>query len=197
MTPLGFETSEAAVVEIGEIEALLVRRFDRALDRDGRVARLHQEDFAQALGLPAALKYERRGTPARRFDVAGIRKVLDETTDPIGERDRFIRATLFDLMTGNVDGHAKNFALLHIARDRIRVAPRYDLLPTRLDPNLTGELALRIGSAGTLAAITRADFEAFLETLGVRSGAARRRITERHARSLEQIPFRLAHIQRH
>jgi serine/threonine-protein kinase HipA len=63
LTPLGFETSEAAVVEIGEIEALLVRRFDRALDRDGRVARLHQEDFAQALGLPAALKYERRGTP--------------------------------------------------------------------------------------------------------------------------------------
>ena len=130
---LGFETSEAAVVEIGEIEVLLVRRFDRALDRDGRVVRLHQEDFAQALGLPAALKYERRGTPDRRFDVAGIRKVLDATTDPVDERDRFIRATLFDLMTGNVDSHAKNFALLHIARDRIRVAPRYDLLPTRLD----------------------------------------------------------------
>ena len=44
----------------------------------------------------------------RRFDVAGIRKVLDATVNPIDERDRFIRATLFDLMTGNVDGHAKN-----------------------------------------------------------------------------------------
>ncbi len=181
---LGLETSEAAVVEIGEIEVLLVRRFDRALDREGRVVRLHQEDFAQALGLPAALKYERRGTADRRFDVAGIRKVLDATVNPIEERDRFIRATLFDLMTGNVDGHAKNFALLHIAHDRIRVAPRYDLLPTRLDPNLTDELAFRIGSAGTLAAIGRADFDAFLATLGVRSAAARRRITERHARSL-------------
>lgn len=53
---LGFETSEAAVIEIGEIEALLVRRFDRVLDHEGRVARLHQEDFAQALGLPARLK---------------------------------------------------------------------------------------------------------------------------------------------
>jgi len=31
-------------------------------------------------------------------------------------------------MTGTVDGHAKNFALVHIARDRIRVAPRCDLL---------------------------------------------------------------------
>ena len=165
-------------------DVLLVRRFDRALDREGRVVRLHQEDFAQALGLPAALKYERRGTADRRFDVAGIRKVLDSTASPIDERDRFIRATLFDLMTGNVDGHAKNFALLHIARDRIRLAPRYDLLPTRLDPNLTDELAFKIGSANTLAAITRADFDAFLVTLGVRSAAARRRITERHARSL-------------
>jgi serine/threonine-protein kinase HipA len=181
---LGFETSEAAVVEIGKIEVLLVRRFDRALDRMGRVVRLHQEDFAQALGLPAALKYERHGTAYRRFDVAGIRKVLDATANPIDERDRFIRATLFDLMTGNVDGHAKNFALLHIARDRIRVAPRYDLLPTRLDPNLTDELAFKIGSANTLAAITRTDFDAFLATLGVRSAAARRRITERHVRSL-------------
>lgn len=181
---LGFETSQAAVVEIGEIEALLVRRFDRALDREGRVVRLHQEDFAQALGLPAALKYERRGTAERRFDVAGIRRVLDATADPIEERDRFIRATLFDLMTGNVDGHAKNFALLHLARDRIRVAPRYDLLPTRLDPNLTEELAYKIGSASTLAAITHTDFDAFLAALGVRGAAARRRVTERHARSL-------------
>ena len=31
-------------------------------------------------------------------------------------------------MTGTVDGHAKNFALVRIARDRIRVAPRCDLL---------------------------------------------------------------------
>ena len=87
-------------------------------------------------------------------------------------------------MTGNVDGHAKNFALLHIARDQIRVAPRYDLLPTRLDPSLTDELAFKIGAANTLAAITRADFDAFLATLGVRGAAARRRITERHVRSL-------------
>ena len=181
---LDFETSEAAVVEFGDIEVLLVRRFDRALDAEGRVVRLHQEDFAQALGLPAALKYERRGTADRRFDVAGIRKVLDATANPIHERDRFIRATLFDMMTGNVDGHAKNFALLHIARDRTRVAPRYDLLPTRLDPSLTDELAFKIGAATTLAAISRADFYAFLETLGVRGAAARRRIAERHTRSL-------------
>jgi serine/threonine-protein kinase HipA len=181
---LGFDTAEAAVINIGGIEALLVRRFDRALDDDGRVVRLHQEDFAQALGLPAALKYERRGNANRRFDVAGIRKVLDATENPFDARDWFVRATLFDLMTGNVDGHAKNFAILHFARGRIRVAPRYDLLPTRLDPHLTDELAYKIGAATTLAATAEADFHAFLETLGVRGRAARRRIAERHVHSL-------------
>ncbi|MGD9805090.1 MAG: HipA domain-containing protein [Hyphomicrobiaceae bacterium] len=179
---LGFETVEAEVFEKGGIAALLVKRFDRAHDGNGRVIRLHQEDFAQALGLPARLKYERHGADGRRFDAAAIKRVLDATADPAGERDRFIGATLFDLMTGNVDGHAKNFALLHEPGSRLRVAPRYDLLPTRLDAALTDELAFNIGAATTLSAITRADLDAFLQILGVAGAAARRRVAERHGR---------------
>ena len=181
---LGFETAHASVVEIGGIDAQPVDRLDRALDGDGRIVRLHQEDFAQALGLPAALKYERRGNPGRRFDIAGIAKILSATQSPAEERIRFIRATLFDLMTGNVDGHAKNFALLHLAPNSIRVAPRYDLLPTRLDPSLTDELSYRIGSASRLDEITRADFEAFLAGLGIRTPAARRRVIAANAPKL-------------
>src|SRR5690606_14069844 len=134
-------------------------RFDRALDTDGRVVRIHQEDFAQALGLPSALKYERRGAPGRRFDVDAIRRVLDATDDPAAERELFIRATLFDLLLGNVDGHAKNFALLHGRGGSIRTAPRYDILPTRLDDTLTDELAYSIGEATTLDEIRREDFD--------------------------------------
>ena len=164
----------------GEMEALLITRFDRALTGDGRIVRIHQEDFAQALGLPAALKYERRGTPGRRFDAPAIRRVLEATVDPAGEKDIFIKATLFDLMIGNTDGHAKNFALLHDRGGRIRMAPRYDLLPTRLDANLTEELAFRIGAADRLAAITADDFAAFLQALGIESAAARKRIRAGH-----------------
>lgn len=173
---LGFETTDAEVVPFGEIEALLITRFDRALTEDGKVVRIHQEDFAQALGLPAALKYERRGTPGRRFDAPAIRRVLEATADPAGEKVIFIRATLFDLMIGNTDGHAKNFALLHEAGGRIRMAPRYDLLPTRLDANLTDELAFRIGAADRLEAISANDFSAFLEALGIDGAAARTRM---------------------
>ncbi|WP_136621478.1 MULTISPECIES: HipA domain-containing protein [Mesorhizobium] len=177
---LGFDTADATVMPFGEMEALLITRFDRALTGDGRIVRIHQEDFAQALGLPAALKYERRGTPGRRFDAPAIRRVLEATADPAGEKDIFIKATLFDLMIGNTDGHAKNFALLHDRGGRVRMAPRYDLLPTRLDANLTEELAFRIGAADRLAAITADDFAAFLQALGIESAAARKRIRAGH-----------------
>lgn len=181
---LGFETTDAVVLPSGKINALLVTRFDRAIDDYGRVVRVHQEDFAQALGLPASLKYERRGTPERRFDVAAIRNVLDATSDPVGEKDSFIKATLFDLMVGNADGHAKNFALLYNRRGSVHVAPRYDVLPTRLDANLTDELAFKIGSAKTLGALSADDFAVFLGALGIESTAARMRIRTRHAKAI-------------
>lgn len=178
---LGFETAEAVSIPLAGIDALLVTRFDRGRDRQNRIVRIHQEDFAQALGLPAALKYERRGVEGRRFDVSGIRKVLEATADPASEKDIFIRATLFDLLIGNTDGHAKNFALLFERGGRVRLAPRYDILPTRLDDSLTDELAYRIGDATTLPEISIDSFEAFLGFMGIDASAARRRIRQRYA----------------
>lgn len=181
---LGFDTAEAAVIRIGDIDTLRVRRFDRALDERGRVIRLHQEDFAQALGLPAALKYQRRGNAQRRFDIDAIATILNATADPIGARAAFIRSTLFDLLTGNVDNHAKNFALLHLAPGMTRLAPRYDLLPTRLDPDLTDELSFNVGAATKLTEIREADLHAWLAALGIGSQAARRRLIQRHVRDI-------------
>jgi serine/threonine-protein kinase HipA len=178
---LGFETAEAVVTPVANINALLVTRFDRGLDRQGKIVRIHQEDFAQALGLPASLKYERRGVEGRRYDVSGIRRVLEATNDPVGEKDRFIRATLFDLLIGNADGHAKNFALLFERGQRPRVAPRYDILPTRLDDSLTDELAYSIGPARRIEEISAQDFEEFLRVMGVDGSAARRRVRTRYS----------------
>ena len=178
---LGFETADVVAIPIANIDTLLVTRFDRGLDSEGRIVRIHQEDFAQALGLPASLKYERRGTEGRRFDVAGIRRVLEATVDPAGEKDRFIRATLFDLLIGNTDGHAKNFALLFGRGRSVRLAPRYDILPTRLDDSLTDEFAFRIGSAQRLGEIAIQDFDAFLCDMGIDSAPARRRLRVRYS----------------
>lgn len=83
---IGFSTADVALLPIAGVNVLLVTRFDRARDRCGRVVRIHQEDFAPALGLPSALKYERRGVPGRRLDVDAIRRILNATTDPSLEK---------------------------------------------------------------------------------------------------------------
>lgn len=180
---LGFATAETVAIRIADLEILLVERFDRTHDDRGRIIRVHQEDFAQALGLPAALKYERRGTKQRKFDVEGVARILNKTKQPAVSRDVFINATLFDLLTGNVDAHAKNHALLYAAGS-VALAPRYDLLPTRLDRNLTDELAFKIGSAARIEEITTRAFEDFLTTLGVSSARARSRIRVEHSRRI-------------
>ncbi len=181
---VGCETCDASAIGIGNVKALIVSRFDRALNEQGHFVRIHQEDFAQALGLPAELKYERNGTAGRRFDAASVCKILEATSNPLASKDSFIAAVLFDLVTGNVDNHAKNFAILHDRSGGIHLAPRYDLLPTRLDLNLTDELAFRIGQAKTLNEISAEDLDQFLAALNVKAAAARKRILQRHLQSL-------------
>src|SRR5262249_4796734 len=89
---LDIETAQARTLRVGVIEVLLITRFDRAKTPDGRIARLHQEDFAQALGLPAGLKYERNAKTALRFDAHAIGGVLAKTLDPGVAREAFVRA---------------------------------------------------------------------------------------------------------
>ena len=173
---LGFDTVEATVQEFDGVSALIIRRFDRSLDGENRIIRIHQEDFAQALGLPPSMKYERNGTEDRRFDAEAINRVLDATNDPAGEKRNFVAATLFDLMIGNVDAHAKNFALLYEPAGGVRGAPRYDLMPNRRDPDLTDLLPYTIGEATKLTEITEEDFSFFLRAFGIGAAGAQRRL---------------------
>lgn len=195
---IGARIAVAKSETIGGIPVLIVERFDRTVDEHGRITRLHQEDFAQALGLPPDLKYERRGRPGRRFDVEAIRRVLDATADPQESRRAFMIATLFDLLVGNVDGHAKNHALLHRPGRAPVLAPRYDLLPTRLDPTLTEDFAFRIGAAERLSDLTRADVESFLAAMGLARPPARARFVRSEVAALgEALSASLPLLTRH
>jgi len=171
----GFDTAATEVLAIDGVPVLLVTRYDRQIT-EGKVQRLHQEDFCQALGLPSRLKYERNGRPGRRFDVHRVRDILDRCVDPISERQRFLEITLFDTLIGNVDGHAKNFSLFHLPGNRFRTTPRYDVLPTMLDRQTTDQFAYDIGTAATLEALDAAAFDRFLVDLGLGTAAGRRRI---------------------
>lgn len=172
----GILTVPSTRLEVSGIPALITRRFDRGFNAQGQVIRFHQEDFAQALSLPPSLKYQRHGKAGRRFDAQAIGGLLNETANPDTARLFILKLTLFDLLIGNVDGHAKNHALLYSGGVRPDLAPRYDVLPTRLDSNLTEELSYDIGAAKTLHAIDKEQFSVFLSHIGISRKAAQNRL---------------------
>ena len=163
---VGLDVSIPEAVIIDDVDALLIERFDRRV-MDGVVTRIHQEDFAQALGLPSDLKYQRNGRPGRQFDAESIAWVLDQTRDPSASRLAFLRATLFNLCIGNTDNHAKNHAVLYDGAGTPRLAPLYDMLPIRLSAGFTHELAFKLGNATHFDEMSGEDILAFFRVMGV------------------------------
>ncbi len=185
----GMATVPSAQLEIAEIPVLFTTRFDRARNALGQIVRLHQEDFAQALSLPPSLKYERRGIEGRNFNARAIGGLLNETANPDIGRNTILKLTLFDMLLGNVDGHAKNHALLYGHGTRPDMSPRYDILPTRLDDSLTEELSYSIGTATVLDEVDQAQFSKFLSDIGITRPAAQKRLV---TSALDQIVMVLA-----
>ena len=153
---------------------LLVKRYDRTVDQDGGVRRIHQEDFCQALGRPPETKYASEGGPAFRDCFALLRRVAAR---PAVDALKLLDAAIFNLAVGNSDAHGKNFSILY-GDAGARLAPLYDLLATVAYPDLSPKLAMNMGGKATLAEIDArawADFAAQAE-LGL--PLVRRRVGE-------------------
>lgn len=157
--------AETCVLGEGDLQGLLIARFDRRLD-GAEVHRVHQEDFCQALGFGHWLKYERNGEEGRAFTAAAIGHLLDATRVPARARQAFFEITLVNLVLGNSDNHAKNHALLYTA-SRPELAPAYDVDPVLLD-DVNHELSFRIGNARIADDIIGEDLDHFLKALGAR-----------------------------
>ncbi len=169
-------TATAKNYKIAGINTLLVTRYDRAFNAQGHIVRLHQEDFAQALGLPSTMKYERNGREDSKFCARSIAHVINASATPAIMRQQIISATVFDLLIGNVDAHAKNFSLIHNRNGSVEFAPRYDLVPIKMFDGFTDQFAYHLGNATTLEALTAENFDAFLYELGIGGKAAARRL---------------------
>lgn len=106
----------------GEVEALVVARYDRVMTTGG-VVRLHQEDLCQATGTRPHRKYEADGGPG----AVEIIRLLSRWCDDDGASARaFLDQLIANVLLGAPDAHAKNYSLLH-AGNHIRLAPAYDV----------------------------------------------------------------------
>lgn len=123
----GLPVAECEALQFEDMKVLAVKRFDRAwLDGPAGpwLARLPQEDFCQATGTPAALKYESDGGPG----IERIMGLLATSETPEHDRRIFLLAQLVFWMLRAPDGHAKNFSLSIRPRGAYRLTPLYDVM---------------------------------------------------------------------
>jgi serine/threonine-protein kinase HipA len=122
--------------------AYIVERYDRIESGDGGIERLHQEDMCQVLGYMPDQKYENEGGPG----LAACSQVIDAySSQPILDKQALIKWVIFNYFIGNADAHGKNLSLIRGIDGSIRLAPCYDLISTRVYPELSVKMAMKIG----------------------------------------------------
>lgn len=168
---------DVAPVEARVVEGrtfLLVQRYDRRVGDDGRVRRIHQEDFCQALGVPPETKYAGEGGPAFKECFELLRRIAMR---PAVDVLKLLDAVIFNVIVGNADAHGKNFSILY-SDGGPRLAPLYDLLATVACPELSPKFAMKIGKRATLAELDAKGWSAFAADAGLGLPLLRRRVAE-------------------
>jgi serine/threonine-protein kinase HipA len=144
----GLTTNAAWIEVMGDTTVLVAERYDRAMV-DGQVARRHQEDMCQAVGLRPSKKYE-IGRPSERM----ARLLREFTDEPRAQVAALFRQLAFRVTVGDEDGHGKNYSVL-LDHGAVRLSPLYDSLCTLIYPDLSGRMATKVGAQQSLAKVDR------------------------------------------
>lgn len=143
---IGMGVPDVELIQVAGQWVYLVERYDRKVDEEGRLVRLHQEDFCQALGISPDFKYEKEGGPGFKSCIELLRT---ESISPVADQQRILQWMFFNLMIGNADAHGKNVSLIQEGNST-RLAPFYDLLSTAVYPHLNKRMAMKIGGKDDL-----------------------------------------------
>ncbi|MDL2321216.1 HipA domain-containing protein, partial [Desulfosarcina sp. OttesenSCG-928-B08] len=83
-------------------------------------------------------------------------------------REDFIKCALFNYAIGNCDAHGKNFSLICTWRHGMSLAPFYDLVSTRVYPELVQKFAMAIGETFHVDKIAEHSWRQFAADLNIR-----------------------------
>lgn len=120
----GLDTANVSIQQFADRKTLVIERFDRHWTDDGRLLRLPQEDFCQAMGIPPTQKYQHEGGPG----FVDIMKLLQGSDNYRDDQLAFLKSQLLFWLMGATDGHGKNFSLHLLPGGRYRLTPFYDVL---------------------------------------------------------------------
>ncbi len=190
----GLPTAPVKIRNVEGMDYLLVERYDRhhRVSPDGIqiVERLHQEDFCQALGIVSEHKYEKEGGPSLKQCFGLIRNV---SSAPGLDLRHLLDTVIFNWLVGNNDAHGKNFSLLYTGngtgRAETRLAPLYDIVSTVVYPELSGEMAMRIGDQYSSESVTPRDFEKLAEDAELGKPLVKRRVSELAEILIDKLPL--------
>ncbi len=178
----GLSTAAVQTRKVQGIDYLLVERYDRihlpTPSGEPVLERLHQEDFCQAQGIISEHKYQKEGGPSLQQCFGLLREV---SSAPVIDLARLLDAVIYNYLVGNNDAHGKNFSLLYrtgTGDPEIRLAPLYDLVSTVYYPELSRDMAMRIGDEYSSEKVTAKSFEQLAQEAGLGKPLVRGRVAQ-------------------
>ena len=199
---LGIEIPDSFIINADDRdeESILfaTRRYDRKFSEDEKLVdglpvprRLHQEDFAQAMGVAASFKYERNREHYLRKMFSVLRNY---SSDPIEDQLKLWDICIFNFLIGNTDNHIKNLSLLY-GEDlkTIRLAPVYDIVSTMVYENSSENMSLSIGGVLNIHDVKRDSFKREARSVDIGEKIAMQRL-DKMADSFEAALYKAGTI---
>ena len=144
---LGIHSAETASQIFDGVQTVLSQRSDRVgTPETGIVRPRHQEDMAQALGYPCALKYDAGWRTEPRWRECH-RLLSARAKDPDAEHRRLTQILAATWLIGHSDLHRRNLGFVHAENGSppsITIAPLYDVSSARGLKNIDQTLAIGI-----------------------------------------------------
>jgi serine/threonine-protein kinase HipA len=111
---------------------------------------------------------------------------------PVIDLARLLDAVIYNYLVGNNDAHGKNFSLLYrgAGTDNLEIgfSPLYDVVSTVCYPELSRDMAMRIGDEYSSEKVTARNFEQLAEEAGLGKPLVRGRVAELSERVITALP---------
>jgi serine/threonine-protein kinase HipA len=142
----GIDASSTRLERVGELDVLMVKRFDREWNgvgylRHGLVSGLTLLDAEEGYVDRGRWSYLLLADELRRW-----------STRPQRDLQELFRRMVFNACVSNTDDHPRNHALVRAANGW-RLAPAYDLVPQPAVAQERRDLALAVGNYGRIASL--------------------------------------------
>ena len=116
---LGLAVPEMAMVATGSVSMVVIKRFDRALDAQGRLRRRHQQDLGQALGADPDPQIPGRARPslARCFQLLAAHSL-----EPALDLEALLRWQVFNRLVNGSGGRPEDLTVT-LSAGGVRLTP--------------------------------------------------------------------------